>query len=168
MSNKKTGLERFVEFLDTHLVFNSGDYRMITMNRAKQLLSEEKAVPIHADWQLREELGEYMDDLRNSASNDYADDLETILAKCPAVYFMEDRPSVAKTQEPLACLADRRGEQEVSYYRGFLCSQVMMDGHKEFVVRIGRKGFQGHSYAEAESKARAYLSSLPDQNKGDK
>ena len=78
------------------------------------------------------------------------------------------RHSVAKPQEPLACLADRRGEQEVSYYRGFLCSQVMMDGHKEFVVRIGRKGFQGHSYAEAESKARAYLSSLPDQNKGDK
>ena len=111
MTNNKTGLERFVEFLDTHLVFNSGDDRMITMNRAKQLLSEEKAVPIHADWKLREELGEYMDELKESGTRiifeDVVDDLQKILVKCPAVYFMEDRPTKPEAkQDDTAVLVD--------------------------------------------------------------
>ena len=92
-----SGLERFVGWVEK---YHPSHYTVKSIrNKARSLLAEEKSAPIHSDWKLREELGEYMDDLRNSASNDYADDLETILAKCPAVYFMEDRPTKPEAKQ---------------------------------------------------------------------
>ena len=76
------------------------------------------------------------------------------------------RHSVAKPQEPLAELANKCG---------YFITHIDSDGVDGFTIIIkahvpkdDEPRFDGSTYAEAESKARAYLSSLPDQNKGDK
>ena len=103
MTNNKTGLEKFVEWT----IFEEAKHTSksvglaMAINKAQSLLAEEKSAPIHADWKLREELGQYMDELKDGhgLDKDYADDLETILAKCPAVYFMEDRPTKPEAKQ---------------------------------------------------------------------
>ena len=161
-----SGLEMFVGWVEK---YHPSHYTVKSIrNKAQSLLAEEKTVPIHADWKLREELGEYMDDLRNSASNDYADDLETILAKCPAVYFMEDRPSVAKTQEPLAVLACKKNSW-IAFAGQTMGGKYRIDIETMNVPLAGDSCFMEEVYAEAEaeSKARAYLESLTDTKGGE-
>ena len=161
-----SGLERFKDYLNEQ---NGAIISPILWHKINSLLAEE--APIHADWKLREELGEYMDELKDGhgLDKDYADDLETILAKCPAVYFMEDRPSVAKTQEPLAVLACKKNSW-IAFAGQTMGGKYRIDIETMNVPLAGDSCFMEEVYAEAEaeSKARAYLSSLPDQNKGDK
>jgi len=202
-----SGLERFVGWVEK---YHPSHYTVKSIrNKAQSLLAEEKSAPIHADWKLREELGEYMDELKqgDDMDKDYADDLEKILAKCPVVYFMGDNPAISKPinidklgalftwidsvdvvnktllkhkligilatpikegQEPLAeslyKLANRKGLEVWD-----MPARIDGKNYLHYLVRkqIGKDSFESVIY-EAESKARAYLSSLPDQNKGDK
>ena len=92
-----SGLERFVGWVEK---YHPSHYTVKSIrNKAQSLLAEE--APIHADWKLREELGQYMDELKHGddMDKDYADDLQKVLLQCPAVYFMEDRPTKPEAKQ---------------------------------------------------------------------
>jgi hypothetical protein len=79
------------------------------------------------------------------------------------------RHSVAKPQEPLAVLACKKNSW-IAFAGQTMGGKYRIDIETMNVPLAGDSCFMEEVYAEAEaeSKARAYLSSLPDQNKGDK
>jgi hypothetical protein len=65
----------------------------------------------------------------------------------------------AKQEEPLACLADRKGRY-ISYIHK---AEYGWDIGIALFNKSGSLEFNGNTYAEAESKARHYLMGLPDR-----